>query len=99
MASLKQCKDAIEIEAAKSGILISREKQFHINYKGNILAHKYFADFLFEDQVIVEVKAVEGAINDLYIAQTLNYLKVSSCKVGLIINFGRRSLEYKRLVY
>ena len=48
--------------------------------------------------VIVEVKATKGGISNDFIAQTLNYLKVSDCASGLIINFGKTSLEYKRLV-
>jgi GxxExxY protein len=47
----------------------------------------------------VEVKANEGAINDAYISQTLNYLKASGCRVGLIINFGKKSLEHQRLIF
>lgn len=63
------------------------------------MKHKYFADFVIADKIIPEVKAAEGAISSEYIAQTLNYLKASGCKVGLIVNFGRKSLEYKRLIF
>jgi len=76
-----------------------RGKEYDINYKGILLPHKFFADFVVDDNIIVEIKATEGAIKDEYIAQTLNYLKASGCKVGLIVNFGRKSLEYKRLIF
>jgi GxxExxY protein len=88
-------KDAISLEAALKGIPLEREKEFKIKYKNVILKHSYFADFVFFDKVIVEVKAVEKQINDVFITQTLNYLKASGCKIGLIINFGRQSLEHK----
>jgi GxxExxY protein len=48
--------------------------------------------------VIVEAKTTKEGISNDFIAQTLNYMKVSGCSLGLIINFGKSSLEYKRLV-
>jgi len=92
-------KDAIEVEAGSTGLNFCREKEYDICYKGILLAHKFFADFVVEDNIIVEIKAAEGAITNENIAQTLNYLKASGCKVGLIVNFGRKSLEYKRLIF
>jgi GxxExxY protein len=91
-------KDAMQIEFAKAEINYVREKEFDINYKGIILPHKFFADFFVMENVIVEVKATKEGISNDFIAQTLNYLKVSDCALGLIINFGKTSLEYKRLV-
>ena len=91
-------KDAIQIEFAKAEINYVREKGFNINYKGIILPHKFYADFFVMDNVIVEVKTTKEGISNEFIAQTLNYLKVSNCSLGLIINFGKPSLEYKRLV-
>lgn len=92
-------KDALMLEAKLKDIPIEREKEFKIEYKQTILQHSFFADFVFYDNIIVEVKANEGAINDSCISQTLNYLKASGCRVGLIINFGRNSLEYQRLIF
>ncbi len=92
-------KDAIMVEAELRNIQIQREEEFKIDYKQHTLKHSFFADFVFYNNIIVEIKAVEGAINDAFISQTLNYLKVSGSKVGLIINFGRKSLERQRLVF
>ncbi|MFN0081002.1 MAG: GxxExxY protein [Ferruginibacter sp.] len=92
-------KDAVTIEAKFREFAIEREKKFEIVYKEQTLPHHFFADFVFFDEIIVEVKAIDKEINDEHIAQTLNYLKISDCRVGLIINFGRKSLEYKRLVF
>lgn len=92
-------KDAIVHEANLKNIQPEREKEFKIAYKQTILKHSFFADFVFFNDIIVEIKAVEGGINDACISQILNYLKASACKVGLIINFGRKSLEHQRLIF
>jgi GxxExxY protein len=91
-------KDAMQIEFAESEIDFTREKEFDINYKGIILPHKFYADFFVMDNIIVEAKATKDGISNDFIAQSLNYMKVSCCSLGLIINFGKSSLEYKRLV-
>lgn len=91
-------KDAVELEFLCSNINFQREKKFDINYKGTILLHKFCADFIVMDKIIVEIKSTKEGISKEYIAQTLNYLKISGCKLGLIINFGKTSLEYKRLI-
>ena len=92
-------KDALMFEAKLNNISYEREKEFKIEYKNAILQHSFFADFVFFNELIVEVKANKDHINDLSISQTLNYLKSSGCKVGLIINFGRKSLEHQRLIF
>ena len=91
-------KDALEYEFDRSGIQYGREVKFEVLYKDTVLPHFFVSDFVVFDEVILEVKAVEG-IHDIFIAQTINYLKVSGCKLGVIANFGRESFEYKRLVY
>jgi GxxExxY protein len=75
-----------------------REKEFLVHYKDIILPHKYFADFVVVEKIILEVKSCE-AIVEGHIGQTLNYLAASKLKVGLIVNFGKNSLEYKRVVF
>ncbi|MBI1769113.1 MAG: GxxExxY protein [Bacteroidetes bacterium] len=91
--------DAIELEFGQKNILFEREKEYQVIYKGRKLQHNFYADFVVFNNIILELKAAEGGVSDDNIAQTLNYLKVSGCKVGLLINFGRRKLEYKRLIY
>ena len=92
-------KDALMLEASDKDILIEREKEFKIEYKQTILPHSFFADFIFFNEIIVEVKAHKNFINDVSISQTINYLKVSGRRVGLIINFGRKSLEHQRFIF
>ncbi|MFN3664684.1 MAG: GxxExxY protein [Sediminibacterium sp.] len=90
-------KDAIEYELRKRDITYTREKQYVIEYKNIILPHKFFADFVVCNQIILEVKAQSGIADEQY-KQTINYLKVSGCKVGLIVNFGEDRLGIKRVV-
>jgi GxxExxY protein len=91
-------KDAMEIEFIENTIPYIREDELLVHYKGRVLKHSFNADFVLFGSIIVEVKASEEGIIDKVISQTLNYLKASGCKVGLIINFGRTRMEYRRLV-
>ena len=90
-------KDALEYEFRKSGIPFEREKQYKVNYKGIILKHHFYADFIIFDKIILEIKGV-NAITEEFTAQALNYLKVSQNKLALIVNFGELKLNYKRIV-
>jgi GxxExxY protein len=90
-------KDALEILFGQNGIFFEREKEYLVYFRGILLRHKFFADFVVHDKIILEVKCVT-ALTDEHIAQTLNYLKVSGNKLGLLVNFGRGKLEYRRLV-
>lgn len=91
-------KDAIQHEFLENGIDFEREKQYDVWYKDVRLPHKFFADFVVYNEIILEVKCVKS-IADEHLSQGINYLKVSENRVGLIINFGRGSLEWKRIVY
>lgn len=91
-------KDALEIEFREAGIPYEREKKYEVNYKGRILPHHFFADFVAYGHIILEAKGVSG-IADEFVAQALNYLKVSGNKLSLIVNFGELKLNYKRILY
>jgi GxxExxY protein len=91
-------KDALEYEFKKFKISFEREVEYEVNYKGIILPHKFYADFVVDDKIILEVKAIRE-IADEHIAQTINYLKVSENRIGLLVNFGEPKLNYKRLIY
>ncbi|MCZ2458499.1 MAG: GxxExxY protein [Chitinophagales bacterium] len=90
-------KDALEYEFRNTEILFEREKEYAVNYKGIILPHKFYADFVVFDKVILEVKGIK-AIADEHVAQAINYLKVSDNRIALIVNFGELKLSYKRLI-
>ncbi len=91
-------KDALEYEFKEAGIKYSRERQYDIWYKDIKLPHKFYADFVVFDKVVLEVKSSKAIANE-HIAQSINYLRASDNKVALVVNFGRQSLEWKRLVY
>ncbi len=90
-------KDALEHELRKANISYEREKEYEVNYKGIILPHKFYADFVVMDKIILEIKAVQR-VADEFIAQAINYLKVSNNRLALIANFGELKLKYKRIV-
>ncbi len=69
-----------------------------IYYKGKPLDKKYQPDYVCYEEIVVEIKAL-GALTSLDEAQLINYLKATGLAVGLLINFGAKSLEYKRIVY
>ena len=90
-------KDALELEFKNAKIEYSREKEYTVNYKDIILSHKFYADFVIFDKIILEVKG-KNKIADEDIAQCINYLKVSGNNLALLVNFGEPKLNYKRIV-
>jgi len=91
-------KDALELLFRQKNIFYEREKEYHVIFKNTVLPHKFYADFVVFDKIILEIKAVK-TFTDEHIAQTINYLKVSGNSLGLLVNFGRGSLESKRIVF
>ena len=90
-------KDALEYEFGLNKIPFTREKKYEVPYKDIVLKRHFFADFVIFGDIILEAKATKAIANE-YIAFTLNYMKLAKSPVGLIVNFGCSSLEYKRLV-
>ena len=90
-------KDALEYEFKSKGLAYSREKEYEVQYKDIILPHKFYADFVVFEKIILEVKSV-SQISDEHLARTINYLKVSNNKLALLVNFNKASLEFKRIV-
>jgi GxxExxY protein len=91
-------KDALEYEFKTRSIPYTREKEFKIGYKDIILKHRYYADFIVYESIILEVKASSMIVNG-FIKQTINYLKASGLQLGIIANFGEPSLVSKRVVF
>jgi len=91
-------KDALEIEFKSLEIPYQREKLYKIEYKGKVLPRRYPADFVIYDSIILEVKAMPMIINN-FVLQTLNYLKASGIRLGIIANFGESSFKSKRVVF
>ena len=90
--------EAFEMELNLRSIPNLREEPLDIYYKGVKLKKRYVPDFICYDSIIVEMKAV-SELQDVHQAQLLNYLKASKMRVGVLINFGEKSLAYKRMIY
>ena len=90
--------EALEKEFTNQGISFKSQPVIEIKYKGKPLEKKYQPDFICFESIIVEIKAI-SSLTGLEEAQLINYLKASNLKVGLLLNFGSNSLEYKRFVY
>ena len=88
--------EAFEEELRLRGIPFEREKVINVTYKGKILSKNFRPDFVCYDKIIVELKAV-SEFTDEHTSQVYNYLKASGLKLGILINFGKKSLEYKRI--
>ena len=89
--------EALDIELRERGIPTRREVALPVYYKGRLLSSSYRADFICYDSIVIEVKATSGLTTVDY-AQLLNYLKATGYEVGVLLNFGTKSLEHKRLV-
>ena len=89
--------EAMGIELKARGIPHGREMELPVFYKGQRLACEYRADFVCFDAVIVELKAV-SELSGAHEAQIINYLEATGSEVGLLINFGGESLQYKRFI-
>jgi len=89
---------ALAWELSQAGLSFNREIEQEIFYKQLTKPiGKRRADFVVEGKVLVELKA-SIALEDVHLAQVLNYLKAYKLEVGLLINFGTKSLTFKRLV-
>jgi GxxExxY protein len=90
--------EALAIELGLRQIPYKREVELPVSYKEHRLATHYRADFVCYDEVIVELKAL-SKLGGVEQAQLINYLKATGLETGLLLNFGTRSLEFKRVVY
>jgi len=86
---------ALQIEMAENGIAFSREHEMPVYYKNQQIGTRR-VDFLVEGSVSVELKAIIQ-LEDVHLAQAINYLEAYDLAVGLLINFGAKSLQFKRL--
>ena len=80
------------------GLPYEQQKLIEIMYKGKPIEKKYQPDFICFGEIIVEIKALSGLTGNEEV-QVINYLKATQLTIGLLITFGTKSLEYKRLIY
>jgi GxxExxY protein len=86
---------SLAFELAAAGLEYVREKEQDVFYKGNKVGTRR-ADFIIENKIILEMKAVIN-LEDVHLAQAKNYLVAYDFEVGLLINFGNNSLQYKKV--
>jgi len=89
--------EALKIEMEERNIPFIKEALLDIFYKGKIMDKRYLADFICYKEIIIELKACEKLIPS-HISQVVNYLKATDKPLGLLINFGSKSLQYKRVI-
>ncbi len=87
---------ALAIEMTQQGLKFSREHEMDIFYKGIKIGNRR-VDFFVEEKIMVEIKAVIQ-LEDVHLAQAINYLEAYGLEVGLLINFGSRSMQFKRVM-
>lgn len=90
--------EALQMELETCKIPFQAQKPLQLFYKGTALEKYYITDFCVFEKIIVEIKAVEH-LDSVHAAQVINYLKATDYKLGLLINFGAKSLEWKRIVH
>jgi GxxExxY protein len=88
--------EALERELSEREIPFQSQPAVQIRYKGELLNKAYYPDFICFESVVVELKAMAG-LSGTEVAQVINYLKATGMKTGLLLNFGARSLEFRRL--
>jgi GxxExxY protein len=87
---------ALYHQTLKTGLISERQYQMKVIYDG-VLVGEFFADLLVGEKVLIEIKAVR-VLDELHVAQAMNYLKASSMPICLLINFGRPKIEIRRFV-
>jgi len=92
-------RECLAYELGKTGLKVEKEKALPLVYEEVKLECGYRIDLLVENKVVIELKVVE-AFNDVHIAQTLTYMRLSGCRLGLLLNFYTKSLKdgIKRLI-
>jgi GxxExxY protein len=87
---------ALALKLSDAGIAFEQQKRYEVFDEQKCLIGYYIPDFVVEESIIVEIKALPG-IDNSHLAQVIGYLAVSGCPIGLLINFGERSLHVRRV--
>lgn len=86
---------ALSIEMQMQRIDFSREHEMPLHYKGHDIGTRR-VDFFVENKIMVEIKAIIN-LEDVHLAQAMNYVEAYNLEIGLLINFGAKSLQHKRV--
>ena len=93
----KVYENALKYQLSKYGLFCEQQKPLKVYFEHNILVGEYFADLIIEHKIIIELKAIES-LAKIHFYQLLNYLKTTKLRLGLLINFGRSNIEFKRVI-
>ena len=93
----KVYENALIYELRKAGLRAQQQMMVSVHYEGQNVGD-YIADIIVEDRLLLELKACKG-LEDVHLAQCLNYLKATGVHVGLLFNYGRPRLQWKRVVH
>ena len=93
----KVYENAFAYKLRQSGLECQQQVPLKVYFEKNVVVGEYIADLLVENKIIVELKTVEN-LDKIHYAQVKNYLKVTRIKLGLLINFGKTKLEFKRII-
>ena len=93
----KVYENALAHELRKSGFFVEQQKEIKVRYDG-IVVSGYTVDLLVQNEILVELKAVK-ALDNIHVAQCLNYLKATQFKVCLLLKFGTPRVQIRRLVH
>lgn len=92
----KPYENALALELRLRGHVVRQQVPMPIVFKGEVVG-EYFADMVVDDRVLVEVKAAKG-LDEIHVAQCLNYLKASGIRICLLVNFGTPTIKWQRIV-
>jgi len=92
----KVYENALAIELGKAGLKVEQQRGVSVQYEG-VVVGEFATDLLVEDRIILELKAL-SALDNVHMAQCMNYLKASGLTLGLLLNFGGPKLEVQRIV-
>ncbi|MFQ5769103.1 MAG: GxxExxY protein [bacterium] len=93
----KVYENALAYKLSQFGIDCQQQVPLKVYFENNVVVGKYFADLVVENKIIVELKTIEN-LDKIHYAQVKHYLKSTRFRLGLLINFGKPKLEFKRII-
>ena len=87
----------LRLEKRKLGIKCEQQVPLKVYFENDVIVGEYFADIVVENKIIIELKAIEN-LDKIHFAQLKHYLKTTKFRLGLLINFGKPIMQYKRVV-
>jgi len=93
----KVYENALAYKLLQSGLECKQQTPLKVYFEKNVIVGEYYADIIVEDKIILELKAIEN-LDRIHFAQVKNYLKATKFKLGILINFGKSILEFKRII-